>query len=116
MPTALDIRAKQNIAASTSFPNEAIRSANSSITITINGMIGSLLSVILALYEKISLEPLLDNASYLLSISVTAHFKAPKTFLLSVMTGVIKWGISLYKVSSTLFGSTNINFKTSGEC
>src|SRR3989338_10326285 len=56
----------------------------------------------------------LSNMSYRRSISFAAHLSARIVFLASVITGVSKWGILLYRVSSTRFGSINMNFKSSG--
>src|SRR3989338_973384 len=46
-----------------------------------------------------------SKMSYLLSISLAAHFRARMAFLASVITGVKRWGILLYRVSSTRLGS-----------
>src|SRR3989344_3552927 len=52
--------------------------------------------------------------SYLRFISFAAHFRARMAFLASVMTGVSKWGMFLYRVSSTRFGYIIMNFMSSG--
>ena len=48
------------------------------------------------------------------SISATDHFKALMHFSGSVITGVSRWGILLYGVSSTCLGSTRISFRSDG--
>src|SRR3989338_7941664 len=53
--------------------------------------------------------------SYRRSISFAAHFNARIVFFASVITGVKRCGILLYKVSSTRFGSTIMNLRLSGE-
>src|SRR3989344_3009652 len=48
------------------------------------------------------------------SISFASHLRASMAFLASVMTGVSRWGILLYRVNSTRFGSIIMNFNVSG--
>src|SRR3989344_8774153 len=55
-----------------------------------------------------------SRMSYRRSISLAAHLSAKIVFLASVITGVSKCGILLYKVNSTRFGSIIINLKSSG--
>src|SRR6056300_1397965 len=53
---------------------------------------------------------------YLVSISLTAHFRATTAFLGSVTTGVSKWGMPSYTDSSNILGSIIIILQVSGVC
>ena len=53
---------------------------------------------------------------YLVSISLTAHFKAVIALLGSVTTGVNRCGIPSYTDSSNILGSIIINLHVSGVC
>src|ERR1035437_1569985 len=75
--------------------------------------IGAILSK--PLYCEMSLQSDVFKISKRLSISFVAHFIANTAFLGSTIVSVRRYGIFLYKVISTLFGSININLKSSGE-
>ena len=62
------------------------------------------------LYPSIFLTPFSINVLYLFSISFTAHFNAIAANLGSIITGTSKCGIPLYGISSTILGSTIMNF------
>jgi len=115
IPAALAFWANLQIESSTSFAATIIKSANSSIIITICGNVPVPSSFSAnALYPFKSLTPFCANTLYLLSISCTAHAKAPAAFLGSVTTGINKCGIPLYTESSTTLGSTITNFTSLG--
>ena len=107
IPAALAFWASLQIDSSTSFAATIIKSASSSIIITICGNLPISPSFSTAwLYPFKSLTPFSAKRLYLLSISWTAQAKAPAAFLGSVTTGINRWGIPLYTESSTTFGST----------
>ena len=54
-------------------------------------------------------------SEYLLSISLHTHLRAMIAFFGSVTTGVNKWAMSLYTLSSNIFGSIRIRRKSFGE-
>ena len=109
IPQALAFCAIRHIAVSTSFGATIIKSANSSIMITIWGsLIPPSCFSISSLYAFKSLTPCSANSLYLFSISCTAQLRAPAAFLQSVTTGINKCGIPLYPDNSTIFGSTSI--------
>ena len=114
IPAALAICARRHIASSTSLAATIIKSANSSIIITICGKRGSPAFSAASLYPFMSLTFLLANKLYLFTISCTAHASAPAAFLGSVTTGINKCGIPLYTDNSTTFGSTISNFTSLG--
>ena len=115
IPAALAFCARRQIDSSTSFAATIIKSASSSIIITIWGSFPISPSFSTAwLYPFKSLTPFSANKLYLLSISWTAHAKAPAAFLGSVTTGISKCGIPLYTESSTTLGSTITSFTSLG--
>ena len=115
IPAALAICARRQILSSTSFGEAIIRSASSSIIITICGIKSdSPFSAFIALKPFISLTECSAKELYLASISLTAQLRAPAAFLGSVTTGIIRCGIPLYTLSSTTLGSTRISFTSSG--
>ena len=91
IPAALAFCARRRIASSTSTLATIIKSASSSIMITINGIFSSACSLKLL----ISRTWLSANALYLRSISATAQCRAEAAFLLSVTTGVKRCGMPL---------------------
>src|SRR3989338_6764861 len=105
MPTARAIWARRIMLASISPAAVAIKSANSSTTKTIWGILsfGCLL-----LNESRSRLLSWDKTSNLLSISPIVHLRALIVSAVFVITGVNRWGIPLYIVNSTRFGSTII--------
>ena len=83
--------------------------------ITIVGSFSKSFVPLFSLYELISLTLFCAKSLYLFSISSTAQFKAKAAFFASVTTGIKRWGISLYTLSSTTLGSISNNFTSSGE-
>ena len=102
------------MASSTSFWATIIKSASSSIIITIWGNFGFPSFSAKELYPFISLTFFSANKLYLLTISWTAQASAPAAFLGSVTTGINKCGIPLYTESSTTFGSIIRSFTSLG--
>ena len=98
------------IPVSTSFDAVTIRSANSSM---IKTRWGSLFFGCALLYDVISLFPTLLRRSKRRSISEIVHLSAFIVLCVSVITGVRRWGMPLYNVSSTRFGSIMIILKVS---
>src|SRR3972149_7932128 len=61
------------------------------------------------------LTPAWANSLYRLSISSISQRSAEITLSGSTITGVRRWGILLYPVNSTRFGSTRIHLTSEGE-
>ena len=121
IPAALASCARRHIASSTSPGATIIRSASSSMIITICGSFsigGSMPSLFFltttSLYPFILRTCIAANFLYLSVISLTAQLSAPAAFLGSVTTGNSKCGIPLYTLNSTTFGSTIISLTSSG--
>ena len=116
IPAARAICAKRQIASSTSPGAAIIRSANSSMMMTICGILpfSSPFSSINLLKPLISLTPCAAKSLYLCSISRTAQFSAEAAFFGSVTTGIKRCGIPLYTLSSTTFGSTRSSLTSLG--
>ena len=110
IPAALAFCAILAIRCSTFFPTNIIMSANSSTTTTIDGNTSRYSSSfsfkgfnicfpffsasrIFLLNPAKFLTPIMDINLYLLSISATHHLKPLDASVISVITGVSKWGI-----------------------
>ncbi len=110
IPAALAFWAILAIKCSTFLPTNIIMSANSSTTTTIEGSVSrysssfslsglsicfpfSAASSIFLLKPAKFLTPIIDINLYLLSISTTHHLNPLDASVISVMTGVSKWGI-----------------------
>ena len=110
IPAALAFCAILAIRCSTFFPTNIIMSANSSTTTTIDGNTSRYSSSfsfkgfnicfpffsasrIFLLNPAKFLTPIMDINLYLLSISATHHLKPFDASVISVITGVSKWGI-----------------------
>ena len=110
IPAALAFWAILAIKCSTFFPTSIIMSANSSTTTTIDGRVskyssssgrsGFIICLPLAAASSIFLlkpakflTPIMDINLYLLSISTTHHLKPLDASVMSVITGVNKWGM-----------------------
>ncbi len=100
IPAALAICARRVNATSTSLEATIIRSASSSIIMTMRGSFcnpssssGFFSFSILLLYCFMFLAFFSESSSYLLSISRTAQKSAFVAFFTFITTGVIRWGI-----------------------
>ena len=89
IPAARPIWATRQMDSSTSLAATSIRSANSSMTTTMEGIF-SMPSVLAAraLYSSSLRTPTSEKVRYRFIISVTAHCRAPAAFLGSVTTGI----------------------------
>lgn len=112
--TALAICAILAIDDSTSFLFQLImRSASSSITITIYGSFSDFETLALNSFRFLAFA--FVARSYLLSISATHHLRELRALSGFDITGVSRCGIQLYIESSTFFGSIIISLSSLGE-
>ena len=131
MPAARAFCAILAIKCSTFFPTIIIISANSSTTTTIEGsssrgtsssswngsskgLPATLASATFLLKAAKPLTPISDINLYLLSISATHHLKPLDASVISVITGVNRWGIPSYTDNSSILGSIIIRRTASG--
>ena len=127
IPHALAFCARRAMGSSTFLPTTIIKSANSSITMTINGnsSSGSGLSGVkvkgwgiglpsftasrtLTLYPARLRTPSADISLYRRSISATPQLRAFPAWRISVITGANRCGIPSYTESSSILGSIKI--------
>ena len=101
------------IVASTSYALTIIRSASSSMTMTMYGIRGWP-GRSASLYPAMLRTPRLANSPYRLSIVPTVHFSALTALSGSTITSVSRCGMPLYCASSTRFGSMRISFTSVG--
>ena len=102
------------IRSSTSRPAVIIKSASSSITITMNGNVSTPCALASLLYSNTLRTPKWDICSYRDSICLTTHFKTGTDCFGSVTIGNRRCEISAYGANSNRFGSIKIMRSSSG--